>query len=53
VVKCNEFNQLLQQHSKQTIRHLWQNLMGVMGFTELNMDEFEQWIAEPRQVRLC
>ena len=55
VVRTGEFNQLLKQHSKQTIQHLWINLCTVIGSQNLEafMDEFDRWIAQPRQVRLC
>lgn len=53
VVKCEDFEQLLKQHSKQTMRHLWQNLIAIMTLSILNMEDFEQWIEKPRQVRLC
>jgi hypothetical protein len=53
VTKCNDFKQLLQLHSKETIKHLWQNLLNLIASSTLDMDEFEQWISKPRQVRLC
>jgi len=55
VVKTKEFCQLLGQHSKQTIQHLWKSLNTVISSQDLEafMDEFDRWIAKPRQVRLC
>jgi hypothetical protein len=55
VVRTKEFNQLLKQHSKQTIQHLWKDLCTVICSQDLEafMDELDCWIAKPRQVRLC
>jgi hypothetical protein len=55
VVKTKEFGQLLQQHSKQTIRHLWENLCMVICSQDLELfvNEFDRWSVEPRQIRLC
>jgi len=54
-VRTVEFSQLLKQHSKQTIKHLWKNLHTVICSQDIDefLDEFDVWIAKPRQVRLC
>ena len=54
-IKTQEFAQLLNLHSKQTIRHLWENMCSVITTIDLQdfSDIFDQWIATPRQVRLC
>ena len=54
-VRTNEFGQLLKQQTKQTIQHLWYNLRMVICSQNLEefMEEFDRWIAKPRQVRLC
>ena len=53
-VRTKEFTQLLNSHSKQTIRHLWENMCSVISMIDLQdfTDLFDQWIATPRQVRL-
>jgi len=55
VVRTNEFSQLLKQQSKQTIQHLWKNLCTVICSQDLQAfaNDFDKWIATPRQVRLC
>jgi len=55
VVRTREFGQLLQQQSKQTIQHLWKNLLTVICSQDLDafVHLFDQWIQKPRQVRLC
>ena len=55
VVRTVEFSQLLKQHSKQTIKHLWKDLYTLICSQDLSefMSEFDRWIAKPRQVRLC
>ena len=54
-VKTVEFSQSLKQHSKQTVKHLWKDLYTVICGQDLDefTDEFDSWIAKPRQVRLC
>ena len=55
VVRTREFTQLREQQSKQTIRHLWENLCMVICGQDLELfvEQFDRWIAKPRQVRLC
>ena len=55
VVKTKDFSQLLKQPTKQTVLHLWKNLCMVIYAHDMEqfMDEFDLWIANPRQVRLC
>jgi hypothetical protein len=50
-----EFGQLLQQNSGQTIRHLWKTLCAVICTQDPDefMNQFDSWIAKPRQIRLC
>ena len=54
VVKTKEIGELLKQQGK-TIQHLWENFLTVIYSQNLKtfMDEFDAWIAKPRQVRLC
>ena len=55
VVRTGEFAQLLTEQGKQTLRHLWKNLLTVICSQDLNefIREFDHWIASPRQIRLC
>jgi hypothetical protein len=55
VSKTKDIDQLLKQKGKQTIQHLWENFLMVICTQDLKdfMDEFDAWIAKPRQVRLC
>jgi hypothetical protein len=55
VVRTNEFSALMKRHSKETIQHLWKNFCMVIYTQDMDafIDEFDLWIAKPRQVRLC
>ena len=55
VVRTGEFAQLLEEKGKQTIQHLWKNLLTVICSQDLEefMGEFDSWIVKPRQIRLC
>jgi hypothetical protein len=55
VIKSREIDELLHLHSKQTVKHLWKNLMGWLAFIDVGniMDEMDVWLSHPLQVRLC